>query len=143
MRRIVLPEALRTVLPSFISIAVGFFQDTSLIVIIGLFDLLNTARSAAQDPNWLGFCTGAFVFVGMIYWSAGAPRCRGMDCGSRGAWHASIQLRACRVCFRAPRQCRSAHRSSVVRIGKNNWITRIRWRGHIIVGTDKPHTQNR
>ena len=72
MQRIVLPEALRTVLPSFISIAVGFFQDTSLIVIIGLFDLLNTARSAAQDPNWLGFYTEAFVFVGAIYFCGSA-----------------------------------------------------------------------
>ncbi|MGH7647752.1 MAG: ABC transporter permease subunit, partial [Gemmatimonadaceae bacterium] len=72
MQRVVLPEALRTVLPSFISIAVGFFQDTSLIVIIGLFDLLNTARSAAQDPNWLGFYTEAFVFAGAIYFLGSA-----------------------------------------------------------------------
>ena len=39
----------------------------SLIVIIGLFDLLNIARPAAQDPDWLGFYTEAFVFVGAIY----------------------------------------------------------------------------
>jgi len=76
MQRIVLPEALRTVLPSFISIAVGFFQDTSLIVIIGLFDLLNTARSASQDPNWLGFYTEAFVFVGAIYFCGSAALSR-------------------------------------------------------------------
>lgn len=76
MQRIVLPEALRTVLPSFISIAVGFFQDTSLIVIIGLFDLLNTARSAAQDPNWLGFFTEAFVFAGAIYFCGSAALSR-------------------------------------------------------------------
>lgn len=76
MRWIVLPEALRTVLPSFISIAVGFFQDTSLIVIIGLFDLLNTARSAAQDPNWLGFFTEAFVFAGAIYFCGSAALSR-------------------------------------------------------------------
>lgn len=76
MQRIILPEALRTVLPSFISIAVGFFQDTSLIVIIGLFDLLNTARSAAQDPSWLGFYTEAFVFVGGIYFCGSAALSR-------------------------------------------------------------------
>ena len=76
MQHIVLPEALRTVLPSFISIAVGFFQDTSLIVIIGLFDLLNTARSAAQDPNWLGFYTEAFVFAGAIYFCGSAALSR-------------------------------------------------------------------
>src|SRR5262249_21659090 len=69
MRLIVLPQALRVVIPSFASIAVGFFQDTSLVVIIGLFDLLNTARLATQDPVWLGFPTEAYVFVALIYFS--------------------------------------------------------------------------
>jgi len=67
MRLVILPEALRVVVPSFVSIAAGFFQDTSLIVIIGLFDLLNTARLAAQDPEWLGFSTEAYLFVGLLY----------------------------------------------------------------------------
>ena len=69
-RLVILPQALRVVVPSFVSIAVGFFQDTSLVVIIGLFDLLNTARVAAQDPAWLGFHTEAVVFVGLIYFVA-------------------------------------------------------------------------
>ena len=72
MRLVVLPEALRIVIPAFVSIAVGFFQDTSLIVIIGLFDLLNTARLAAQDPAWLGFHTEAYVFVGLVYFVGSA-----------------------------------------------------------------------
>ena len=72
MRLVVLPEALRIVIPAFVSIAVGFFQDTSLIVIIGLFDLLNTARLAAQDPAWLGFHTEAYVFVGLVYFASSA-----------------------------------------------------------------------
>ena len=68
-RLVILPQALRVVVPSFVSIAVGFFQDTSLVVIIGLFDLLNTARVAAQDPQWLGFHTEAFVFVALVYFA--------------------------------------------------------------------------
>jgi general L-amino acid transport system permease protein len=64
---ILLPQALRVVLPSLVSIAVAFYQDTSLVVIIGLFDLLNTARLAAQDPDWLGFHDEAYVFVAAIY----------------------------------------------------------------------------
>lgn len=76
MRLAVLPEALRVVIPSFVSIAVGFFQDTSLVVIIGLFDLLNTARVAAQDPAWLGFYTEAYVFVGIIYFCGSAAMSR-------------------------------------------------------------------
>lgn len=96
MQRIVLPEALRTVLPSFISIAVGFFQDTSLIVIIGLFDLLNTARSAAQDPNWLGFFTEAFAFAGVIFFCGSAALSR------YGLW---LERRMARtdLAMRAPR----------------------------------------
>jgi general L-amino acid transport system permease protein len=76
MRLVILPEALRIVVPSFISIAVGFFQDTSLIVIVGLFDLLNTARLAAQDPAWLGFSTEAFAFAGLIYFCGSAALSR-------------------------------------------------------------------
>ena len=68
-RLVILPQALRVVVPSFVSIAVGFFQDTSLVVIIALFDLLNTARFAAQDPQWLGFYAEAYVFVGVIYFA--------------------------------------------------------------------------
>jgi general L-amino acid transport system permease protein len=69
LRHVVLPQALRIVIPSFVSIAVGFFQDTSLVVIIGLFDLLNTARLAAQDPVWLGSYTEAYVFAGLIFFA--------------------------------------------------------------------------
>jgi general L-amino acid transport system permease protein len=76
MRLVVLPQAFRVVLPSLVAIAVAFFQDTSLVVIIGLFDLLNTARAAAQDPAWLGFYDEAYVFVGALYFlgSLGATR---------------------------------------------------------------------
>lgn len=71
-RRVILPQALRVVVPSLVSIAVGFFQDTSLVVIIGIFDLLNTARLAAQDPAWLGFHREAFLFVGALYFAGSA-----------------------------------------------------------------------
>ncbi|MGQ0764631.1 MAG: amino acid ABC transporter permease [Gemmatimonadota bacterium] len=75
-RRVILPQALRVVVPSLVSIAVGFFQDTSLVVIIGIFDLLNTARLAAQDPAWLGFHREAFLFVGALYFAGSAAMSR-------------------------------------------------------------------
>ena len=71
-RLIVLPQALRVSVPAFISIAMGFFQDTSLVVILGLFDLLNTARLAAQDPMWLGFHAEAYAFAAAIYFVGSA-----------------------------------------------------------------------
>ncbi len=67
LRLVVLPQALAVVVPSLVSIAIGFFQDTSLVVVVGLFDLLNSARVAAQDPDWLGFHTEAYAFVGLLY----------------------------------------------------------------------------
>jgi general L-amino acid transport system permease protein len=76
MRLVILPQALRVVIPSFVSIAVGFFQDTSLVVIIGLFDLLNTARAAAQDPSWLGFHAEAYAFAAMLYFAGSAALSR-------------------------------------------------------------------
>ncbi|MGF7174185.1 amino acid ABC transporter permease [Azospirillum doebereinerae] len=67
MRLVILPQALRTVIPSIVNLTIGVFQDTTLIVVIGLFDLLNTARSAAQDPAWLGFYDEAFGFAALVY----------------------------------------------------------------------------
>lgn len=67
MRLVILPQALRTVIPSIVNLAIGLFQDTTLIVVIGLFDVLNTARNAAKDPAWLGFYNEAFGFAALIY----------------------------------------------------------------------------
>lgn len=67
IRLVILPQALRTVIPSIVNLAIGLFQDTTLIIVIGLFDLLNTARTAAKDPQWLGFYDEAFGFAALIY----------------------------------------------------------------------------
>jgi len=76
MRLVILPQALRLMIPAFISIAIGFFQDTSLVVIIGIFDLLNTTRVAADDPAWLGFHTEAYLFAGLLYVAGSATLSR-------------------------------------------------------------------
>lgn len=64
---IVLPQVVRAIIPALVTTAIGFFQDTTLVIVIGLFDLLNTARAATVDPAWLGFYFEAFLFVGVIY----------------------------------------------------------------------------
>jgi general L-amino acid transport system permease protein len=67
VRLVVLPQALRAVIPPMVNLATGMVQDTTLVVIIGMFDLLNTARAAANDPDWLGFYNESFAFVALIY----------------------------------------------------------------------------
>jgi general L-amino acid transport system permease protein len=64
---IILPQALIRVIPPTVSTAIGIFKDTSLVLIISLFDLLTTAKTSVKDPNWLGFTTEAYVFVALIY----------------------------------------------------------------------------
>jgi len=68
-RLIVLPQALAMVIPPLVNNFIGAFKNTSLVIIIGLFDLLNTANTALTDPNWQGFATEAYVFAAAIYWS--------------------------------------------------------------------------
>jgi len=67
-RLIVLPQALALVIPPLVNTFIGMFKDTSLVLIISLFDLLTTAETALSDPNWQGFYVEAYVFVGVIYW---------------------------------------------------------------------------
>ncbi|MCX5570349.1 amino acid ABC transporter permease [Kaistia nematophila] len=69
MRRVVLPQALRAVIPAFVSLAIGLFLDTTLVIVIGLFDFLNTARVSATDPNWIGFYNEAYAFAAAIYFA--------------------------------------------------------------------------
>jgi general L-amino acid transport system permease protein len=68
-RLIVLPQALAMVIPPLVNNFIGAFKNTSLVIIIGLFDLLNTANTALTDPNWQGFATEAYVVAAAIYWS--------------------------------------------------------------------------
>jgi general L-amino acid transport system permease protein len=64
---IILPQALRLVIPPLVNTFIGMFKDTSLVLIIGIFDLLNSAKTAVNEPAWRGFGLEAYVFVGVIY----------------------------------------------------------------------------
>ena len=65
---IVLPQALRLVIPGIVNTFIALFKDTTLVLIIGLFDLLAIVQQAFADPNWLGYSVEGYVFAGFIFW---------------------------------------------------------------------------
>lgn len=68
MRLVILPQALKLVIPGIVNTFIALFKDTSLVLIIGLFDLLAIIQSAATDPKWLGFAIEGYVFAALVYW---------------------------------------------------------------------------
>lgn len=76
---IVLPQALRIALPAMTNEFISLFKNTTLVLIVSLFDLLGIAQAALADPAWVGMNMEAYVFAGAIYWFA----CFGMSQWSR------------------------------------------------------------
>jgi general L-amino acid transport system permease protein len=68
---IVLPQALRHVIPGLVNSFIALFKDTSLVSIVALFDLLGSLRASFSDPNWATPTTAftGFAFTGMIYFA--------------------------------------------------------------------------
>ena len=64
---IVLPQALRIVIPPLVNTFIGFFKDTSLVLIIGIFDLLTMGKVALSDPPWQSFSTEVYIVLALIY----------------------------------------------------------------------------
>ncbi|SHJ25540.1 amino acid ABC transporter membrane protein 2, PAAT family [Bradyrhizobium lablabi] len=68
---IVMPQALRHVIPGLVNSFIALFKDTSLVLIVALFDLLGQLRAAFSDPVWATPTTlfTGFAFIGMIYFA--------------------------------------------------------------------------
>ena len=67
MGLIVLPQALRIVIPGMVNTFIGLFKDTSLVIVIGLFDLLNIVQTATRDAQWRGLADEGYLFAALIY----------------------------------------------------------------------------
>jgi general L-amino acid transport system permease protein len=70
MRLIILPQALRIVIPGIVNSFISLFKDTSLVLIIGIFDLLGIVQSNFTDANWASPATPAtgYVFAAIVFW---------------------------------------------------------------------------
>lgn len=69
MRLIVLPQALRLVIPPIVNQFISCFKDTSLVTIVGLYDLLAATKAALADPEWRPFFVEGYVAAALVYWA--------------------------------------------------------------------------
>ncbi len=71
MGLIVLPQAIRLVIPGLVNSFISLFKDTSLVLIIGLFDLIGIVEQSVQsDAKWVSPQTAAtgYFFAGLVFW---------------------------------------------------------------------------
>jgi general L-amino acid transport system permease protein len=70
MRLIVLPQAIKLVIPGIVNTFIGMFKDTSLVSIIGMFDLLGIIRQNFSDASWASPVTPitGLIFAGFVFW---------------------------------------------------------------------------
>jgi general L-amino acid transport system permease protein len=69
MGLVILPQALRIVIPPLVNTFIGFFKDTSLVLIIGIYDLLYASKVALDDPAWSAYSVEVYIVVAAIYFA--------------------------------------------------------------------------
>lgn len=65
---VVLPQALKISIPSIVGQFISLFQDTTLLAIVGLVELLGISRSILANPKFLGRYSEVYLFIGILYW---------------------------------------------------------------------------
>lgn len=69
MRLIILPQALKVTIPNIVNTYIGLFKDTSLLLIVGIFDFLKAIETARIDPQWAAPTTSptGYAFAAIVY----------------------------------------------------------------------------
>ena len=65
---IVLPQALRVVIPPIVNLFIGLFKDTTLVTIVGLLDLLAVGKSVLAQPEFLGLQQEVYIFIAAVFY---------------------------------------------------------------------------
>src|SRR5699024_3295456 len=68
MGLVILPQALKIVIPGIVNTLIALFKDTTLVLIIGLFDILGTVQATIMDPAWSDVTAEAYLFVAFTFW---------------------------------------------------------------------------
>lgn len=68
-RLIILPQAIRIVIPALTNTIIVMIKNTSLVLVVGLFDLISSGKAALSDPLWPSPSTETFLFIGLIYFA--------------------------------------------------------------------------
>lgn len=79
MLMVVIPQALRVALPAMVGQFIALLQDTTLLSLIGLLDLLGTARGIMANPDFLGHSSELYLVLAVLYWGC----CASLGLGSR------------------------------------------------------------
>ena len=68
---VVLPQALKLVIPGIVNTFIGLFKDTTLVLIIGLFDVLGMVQSSLTDPQWASPVQShtGYLVAGLFFWA--------------------------------------------------------------------------
>nr|ANO58242.1 amino acid ABC transporter permease [uncultured Alphaproteobacteria bacterium]ANO58393.1 amino acid ABC transporter permease [uncultured Alphaproteobacteria bacterium] len=65
---VILPQALKLVIPGIANTFLALVKDTPLILVVGLLELVGMIDMAKTNPDWLGFATEGYVFAGIVFW---------------------------------------------------------------------------
>lgn len=79
MARVVLPQAIRTAVPAMVGQFISLLQDTTLLSLIGLLELLGTARTVMANPAFLGKNAEVYLTLAVVFWCC----CAALGLGSR------------------------------------------------------------